>query len=70
MNNKKSHSFSTWIVAVGLTAMAAAGCAGGPLTAREKGAGIGALGGAAVAGLSATPKVIPEPAQPSAEPLA
>jgi outer membrane lipoprotein SlyB len=28
-----------------------AGCAGGPLTAREKGAGIGALGGAAVGGI-------------------
>src|SRR5713226_7808811 len=28
-----------------------AGCAGGPLTTREKGAGIGALGGAAVGGL-------------------
>jgi|SRR4030095_13425297 uncharacterized protein YqgC (DUF456 family) len=51
MNNKKRHSFSTWIVAVGLTAITAAGCAGGPLTAREKGAGIGALGGAAVGGI-------------------
>src|SRR4029453_6170130 len=50
MNNNKKHNFSTWIVAVGLTAIAAAGCAGGPLTAREKGAGIGALGGAAVGG--------------------
>jgi len=28
-----------------------AGCAGGTLTAREKGAGIGALGGAAVGGI-------------------
>src|SRR6266513_3526263 len=27
------------------------GCAGGPLTTREKGAGIGALGGASVGGL-------------------
>jgi Glycine zipper len=49
--NKKRQNFSTWIVAVGLTAIAAAGCAGGPLTAREKGAGIGALGGAAVGGI-------------------
>src|SRR5262249_58686480 len=49
MNNKR-HNFSTWIVAVGLTAIAAAGCAGGPLTAREQGAGIGALGGAAGGG--------------------
>jgi len=29
----------------------AAGCSGGPLTTREKGAGVGALGGAAVGGL-------------------
>jgi outer membrane lipoprotein SlyB len=29
----------------------AIGCAGGPLTTREKGAGIGALGGAAAGGL-------------------
>ena len=29
----------------------AAGCAGGPLSTREKGAGIGALGGAATGGL-------------------
>lgn len=28
-----------------------AGCSGGPLTAREKGAGIGALGGAAAGGI-------------------
>jgi Glycine zipper len=50
MNNKKRHNFATWIAAVGLAAIAAGGCAGGPLTAREKGAGIGALGGAAVGG--------------------
>ncbi len=49
--NKRGHNFSAWIVAVGLTAITAAGCAGGPLTTREKGAGIGALGGAAVGGL-------------------
>ena len=49
--NKKRQYFLTWIVAVGLTAIAAGGCAGGPLTAREKGAGIGALGGAAVGGI-------------------
>jgi len=47
-NNKKGHNFLTWIVAISLTAIAAAGCAGGPLTAREKGAGIGALGGAPI----------------------
>jgi Glycine zipper len=32
-------------------ALMALGCAGGPLTTREKGAGIGALGGAAAGGL-------------------
>lgn len=39
----------------GITAVAAglllAGCAGGPLSTREKGAGIGALGGAATGGI-------------------
>jgi phage tail tape-measure protein len=33
------------------SALTFAGCAGGPLTTREKGAGIGALGGAAAGGL-------------------
>lgn len=38
--------------AMALTAaLVLAGCAGGPLTTREKGAGIGALGGAAAGGL-------------------
>ena len=37
-----------------LTAMTAAGCAGGQLTSREKGAGIGALGGAAGGALIGT----------------
>lgn len=41
--------------AAGTLAMAAtlvlAGCAGGPLSTREKGAGVGALGGAAAGGL-------------------
>ncbi len=32
-------------------ALLLAGCAGGPLSTREKGAGIGALGGAAAGGL-------------------
>jgi uncharacterized protein YqgC (DUF456 family) len=49
--NEKKRNVSTWIAILGLTAMVAAGCAGGPLTAREKGAGIGALGGAAVGGI-------------------
>ena len=35
-------------------AMGLAGCAGGSLTTREKGAGIGALGGAAAGGLIGT----------------
>jgi len=33
------------------TALLATGCAGGPLSTREKGAGIGVLGGAAAGGL-------------------
>jgi phage tail tape-measure protein len=37
-----------------LSAMTMAGCAGGPLTSREKGAGIGALGGAAGGALIGT----------------
>jgi hypothetical protein len=48
--NANEQRFSRWIVALSLTAVTAAGCAGGPLTAREKGAGIGALGGAAAGG--------------------
>jgi len=55
MNNKRQN-FSTWIVAIALTAVAASSCAGGPLTAREKGAGIGALGGAAVGGVNGNAK--------------
>ncbi len=51
MENERGHRVLTWIFAAGLTAITVAGCAGGPLTAREKGAGIGALGGAAVGGL-------------------
>jgi outer membrane lipoprotein SlyB len=35
----------------GLVSTLVAGCAGGPLTTREKSAGIGAVGGAAVGGL-------------------
>jgi hypothetical protein len=37
--------------AVLLTVILFVGCSGGPLTTREKGAGIGALGGAAAGGL-------------------
>ena len=46
--NKKS---SIGIAALGLSAMMAVGCAGGPMSTREKGAGIGAVGGAAAGGL-------------------
>ena len=42
--------FSKWTALVVITA-ATAGCAGGPMTTREKGAGIGAVGGAAAGGL-------------------
>jgi len=46
--NKKS---SIGIAALGLSVMMAVGCAGGPMSTREKGAGIGAVGGAAAGGL-------------------
>ncbi len=39
------------IVPIALTLTTIVGCAGGDLTTREKGAGIGALGGAAVGGI-------------------
>ncbi|HET8562408.1 MAG TPA: glycine zipper domain-containing protein [Candidatus Binatia bacterium] len=38
-------------VAITLLIISAIGCSGGSLTTREKGAGIGALGGAAVGGI-------------------
>lgn len=50
-NSHIATKFSESIVIVGLFATLAAGCAGGSLTTREKGAGIGALGGAAAGGL-------------------
>ena len=51
MINDKRRIFFTWMSALGLaTAVTAIGCAGGPLTAREQGAGIGAFSGAAVGG--------------------
>ena len=43
---KKQKSIA--IAALSLTVVFAAGCAGGPMTAREKGAGIGALIGAGI----------------------
>jgi outer membrane lipoprotein SlyB len=39
------------IITIMILCLSVVGCAGGPLTTREKGAGIGALGGAAVGGL-------------------
>ena len=45
----------TFVKGFGVTAIAGtlllSGCAGGPLSTREKGAGIGALGGAAAGGI-------------------
>ena len=43
--------FSKLVLCLGLVSTLAAGCAGGAITTREKGAGIGALGGASVGGL-------------------
>jgi outer membrane lipoprotein SlyB len=53
MNNfsQVKRNFSGIVVSAAVMAMLFAGCAGGNLTSREKGAGIGALGGAAVGGL-------------------
>jgi outer membrane lipoprotein SlyB len=48
LGKDKIKSTAVTIIAVTLLL---AGCAGGPLTTREKGAGIGALGGAAAGGL-------------------
>ncbi len=42
---------SIGITALGLSVVMAVGCAGGSLSTREKGAGIGAVGGAAAGGL-------------------
>jgi phage tail tape-measure protein len=48
-------SLNRILKSTGITVLAGAllltGCAGGPLTTREKGAGIGALGGAATGGI-------------------
>jgi len=45
--NKRNTTFALLIIVT----IVFVGCAGGPLTTREKGAGIGALGGAAAGGL-------------------
>jgi outer membrane lipoprotein SlyB len=47
--NKKIISMTSMLLLAG--GLFVGGCAGGPLTTREKGAGIGALGGAAAGGL-------------------
>jgi phage tail tape-measure protein len=49
----KNRQITTNIAAVTLIfgLISLTGCSGGPLTTREKGAGVGALGGAAVGGL-------------------
>jgi uncharacterized membrane protein len=49
MNTKRKLSKAPALLLAG--ALVIVGCAGGPLTTREKSAGIGALGGAAAGGL-------------------
>ena len=53
MNNflHVKRNFLGIVVSAAMIATLIAGCAGGNLTSREKGAGIGALGGASVGGL-------------------
>ena len=48
---KASNRTFAFITGTALVGTLVAGCAGGPLTTREKRAGIGALGGAAAGGL-------------------
>ena len=50
MNTKVTGMKKTLLLLVAVVLIGAS-CAGGPLTTREKGAGIGALGGAAVGGI-------------------
>lgn len=50
MDRTKKLLKRTFLVAVS-AALIGAGCAGGPLSTREKGTGIGALGGAAAGGI-------------------
>jgi len=47
----KNKTFIRAFSVLTLAALLAVGCAGGPLSTREKGAGIGALGGAAAGGI-------------------
>src|SRR4026209_696127 len=53
MNSRKAALIvkSPFMASLALGATLLAGCAGGNLTTREKGAGIGALGGAALGGI-------------------
>jgi phage tail tape-measure protein len=48
---KVGNRLGSLVVGTALVGTLATGCAGGSLTAREKGAGIGALGGAAAGGI-------------------
>ena len=50
LSNTKARFVRT-VGIMGVVTMLLAGCAGGSLTTREKGAGIGALGGAAAGGI-------------------
>jgi hypothetical protein len=49
--SQMKRNFSGIVVSAAVMGVLFAGCAGGNLTSREKGAGIGALGGASVGGL-------------------
>jgi uncharacterized protein YqgC (DUF456 family) len=53
MEESMVRNFSLHLLVVGL-AVILAGCSGGSLTTREKGAGIGAVGGAAAGGIIGT----------------
>jgi hypothetical protein len=48
-NRQITTNIAATLLILGLISLV--GCSGGPLTTREKGAGVGALGGAAVGGL-------------------
>ena len=47
----KNTALTKTFTAFAIAALLGVGCAGGPLSTREKGAGIGALGGAAAGGI-------------------
>lgn len=49
--NAVRNRFPSFVAGVALASIVSSGCAGGPLTTREKAAGIGAVGGAAAGGL-------------------